>query len=68
MGSDGISLEAVPMKNLVACSIHPPASALNPITSLPLFSLGIAGSEGRFLHGNGRNTQEGCCDGFLFWI
>lgn len=34
------------VENVVACSIHPPASALNPITSLPVFSLGIAGLEG----------------------
>lgn len=52
------------MKNLAACSIHPPASALNPITSLLLFSLGIAGLEGRFLWWSSRNTQDGCCDMF----
>lgn len=38
------------MKNLVACSVHPPASALNPITSPSLFSLGMAGLKDRLLH------------------
>lgn len=57
VGYDGVSLEGVYMKNLAACSSHP---ALNSISSLPLFSLGIAGLEHRFLHWSSRNTQDGC--------
>jgi len=60
--SDGISLESVPTKNLIACSVHPPDPVLNPITSLPLFSLRIADLEGRILYWGSRNTQDGCSE------
>lgn len=49
------------MKNLAACSSHPAVSALNSVSSLPLFSLGIAGLEHRFPQWSSRNTQHGYC-------
>lgn len=61
VGWDGIGLEGVHMKNLAACSSHPAVSALNSVSSLPLFSLGIAGLEHRFPQWSSRNTQHGYC-------